>query len=139
MKEETTIAYRLAEKYHKGQTRRGGEPYFEGHLIPVAKKVWDKYSDEKLKSVGLLHDSIEDCDITHHDLLDEGISSEVVAAIVAITKVNGEPYVDYLQRVKNNEMARKVKIVDMLHNLSSDPTDKQIVKYAKGLQYLMED
>jgi len=64
-----------------------------------------------------------------------GIAASVHAGI--LTKGEGQNYDEYLYYVKSNELAKRVKIADILSNLADDPTDKQIVKYAKALTYLM--
>lgn len=63
----------VAKKLHKGQTDKGGNDYFESHLLKVA----DAGFDWKEKVVGFLHDASEDCDVTEEDvmnLLDEELS-----------------------------------------------------------------
>ncbi len=66
----------VAQKLHKGQTDKGGNDYFESHLLKVA----DSGFDWKEKVVGFLHDASEDCNVTVDDvmhLLDEEISRVV--------------------------------------------------------------
>ncbi len=80
--------------------------------------------------VALLHDVIEDSDITADDLLKEGVPEHIVAAVSLLTKPKyiEMTYKKYLVEVKANELARRVKIADMLSNLADDPTDDQIKK-----------
>jgi hypothetical protein len=56
-----------------------------------------------------------------------------------MTHKDGESYGKYLEPIKNNPLAKKVKIADMLANLADSPTEKQIQKYAKGLLFLLDD
>lgn len=51
---------------------------------------------------------------------------------------SGLSYEEYLARVRANPIACRVKVADMLHNLSDSPTQKQILKYARGLLILLE-
>ena len=92
--------------------------------------------DEKVIAVAWLHDVLEDTSVTKEQLAMAGIPGDVVATVVSLTNT-GEPYDDYLEWIKGIPMARKVKIADMLHNLSDDPTEKQIWKYANGLVRLL--
>ena len=91
------------------------------------------------EAVAWLHDSIEDSNgqVQENLLLTRGIDIEIVNAVVAITKVDGEDYEKYLLRVKSDPYAKLVKIHDMLDNLSDRPSNKQILKYARGLQFLL--
>ena len=79
----------------------------------------------------------EDTEETEYTLKAQGVPDHVVNAVVDMTKVEGESYADYMVRVAANPLARKVKIADMLDNLSDDPTPKQIKKYARGLLVLV--
>jgi hypothetical protein len=75
----TKIVYAVglvAKKLHKGQVDKGGNDYFESHLLKVA----DAGFDWKEKVVGFLHDASEDCNVTVEDvmnLLDEEMSRVV--------------------------------------------------------------
>lgn len=130
------LAREVAEYAHKGQYRRDGiTPYIE-HPAKVALRV--KEQGEEAIACAYLHDVIEDTTITEK-MLRLTFPDSVVDAVVVMTKKKGVSYEAYLAGVKANPIARKVKIADMLANLADAPTDKQIVKYAKGLLYLMED
>lgn len=72
-----------------------------------------------------------------------GISSEIGSTIKALTKKRGEPYTEYIERVKENELARKVKIADLQHNMDlsripnpSKSDFERLEKYKKALMYL---
>ena len=80
---EYELAYDIALKAHKGQKDKGGEDYFK-HPLAVSNKL----SGEKDKIVALLHDVIEDTDVTVNDLREAGFSDEVVLAVSVITKKN---------------------------------------------------
>jgi (p)ppGpp synthase/HD superfamily hydrolase len=126
--------YDLAKNAHKNHFRRDGRtPYFS-HLIRVSDRV---DSDEE-KVVALLHDSIEDKKLSEEELIRSGVPVKCIEAVKVLSKSNNEPYDDYLKKVKRNPLAKSVKIADMLDNLSDDPSEKQIKKYAKGLLYLLD-
>jgi (p)ppGpp synthase/HD superfamily hydrolase len=126
----------IAIKAHAGQYRRDGVTSYIYHVYEVAKRV-NKFDEDHI-CVALLHDVIEDSDITADDLLKEGVPEHIVAAVSLLTKYVGTTYKKYLIEVKANELARRVKIADMLSNLADDPTDNQIKKYAKGLDFLVD-
>ena len=128
----------IAIKAHAGQYRRDGRTRYMDHVYEVTKRV-KKFDDDHI-CVALLHDVIEDSDITAADLLKEGVPEHIVAAVSLLTKPKyiEMTYKKYLVEVKANELARRVKIADMLSNLADDPTDDQIKKYAKGLDFLVD-
>ncbi|MCH1940021.1 HD domain-containing protein [Holdemania massiliensis] len=133
------LALKVATEAHKGQKDKGGRDYIN-HPLTVASMC---ESDEE-KIVALLHDVIEDTDVTLEDLKKYGFSSKILEAIDCITKQPGVSYDEYLRKIKNNELARKVKIADMTHNSDIsrilDPTSKdyaRVEKYKEKIQYLM--
>lgn len=135
--EQTNKAIEFARKAHDGQYRRDGvTPYFS-HIESVMNRV--KKHGYKAIIGAALHDVIEDTDITAADLLKEGFESDIVASVVLLTKKKGVDYFDYLTQIRNNHLAKIVKIADMISNLSDNPTDKQIYKYSRGLKFLTED
>ena len=96
----------------KGQLDRGGLPYVF-HPFHLAEQM----KDESTTVVALLHDVIEDCNVTADELLAEGFPQEIVDGILAVTKREGESYEDFVTRVKNNPLGRVVKIHDLEDNL----------------------
>lgn len=133
-------AWEVSLKAHRGKKDKGGKPY-----IYHPRRVAEMMHLESEKIVALLHDVCEDSPMTFEDLTHIGFSSEIVEAVKAITKVEGEAYEDYLQRIKQNPLARTVKIADMTHNsdlsrlLKVTPEDmKRREKYQKAI-YLLSD
>ena len=61
-------AFLYAKEAHDGQTRASGEPYFEGHCVPVALHVLELELDSTLICAALLHDTIEDTAVTREDI-----------------------------------------------------------------------
>ena len=136
MKSQSEIAFALAVFAHEGQTRRDGiTPYIE-HPKAVMSRC--KTDDEKAVAAG--HDILEDNKaIIPEYLLSAGLKPHIVEAIKILTKTKNKSYTDYLKDVKGNTLARTVKIADMISNLCDDPTEKQVVKYVKGLYFLVID
>ncbi len=132
----------FVKKAFEGKTDKGGKPYIE-HLLFVANKM--KSEEEKI--VGLLHDIVEDIEgITLETLKQMGYSENIVKAVDAMTKRKGEDYEEYLKRVKQNPIARKVKLADLEHNMDlsriENPTEKDYEriekKYKKALKILKD-
>lgn len=126
-------AIAIASSAHLGQTRikkEKGLPY----ILHVLRVMLDKrfVSTREEQIVAVLHDVVEDTDWTLDNIRAEGYSEDVIEAIDAITKREGELYKDYLVRVESNSIARKVKLAD-LHDNNDPPT----VKYSKAIQQLL--
>lgn len=105
-------ASKLATEHHAGQVDKSGRPYTE-HLAHVASGMLT----EEERAVAWLHDSVEDTDITPQDLHEAGFPSSVIEAVEAMTHSPNQSYEEYIQAVKKNSIARKVKIVDISHNM----------------------
>ena len=131
-------AYEIAKKAHLGQIDKAGEDYIK-HPEKVASFV---NSDEE-KAVAYLHDVIEDTELTLEDLREYGFSEEVLEAVDVITKKKGQDYQTYLNSVKENKLARMVKLADLRHNSDLtrliNITEKDIErkeKYQKAIDFL---
>ena len=102
----------LARCLHHGQKDKAGKPYIE-HLEFVVEHL-DASTDE-MRAVAWLHDSVEDTAISI-DEIQEQFGNVIANAILAISKRKDEDYQDYLIRVKQNALARSVKLADLQHN-----------------------
>lgn len=122
-------AKNVAKAAHLGQTRRGGGDYFENHVEPVALSV-----EDRLKPIAYLHDVVEDTEVTLDDLRQAGFPSYVLIAVDLLTHKNNEPNISYWTAIAGNKDAATVKIKDIKHNLSDNPSDRQKEKYAQALQ-----
>lgn len=130
----------IALRAYTGKTDKAGRDYIHHPLRLMAKMT----SDSEM-AVALLHDVIEDSDITADDLLAEGIPSEVVEAVLCLTKQAGENYLEFVLRAKQNTLARKVKLADIEDNinvlrlLTLNETDlARVAKYHAAWQLLNE-
>ncbi|MEA5418722.1 GTP pyrophosphokinase [Spirulina sp. CCNP1310] len=124
------VAIALAHQAHQGQMDKGGHPYI-GHPLRVMAAM----GDEEAKIVAVLHDAIEDSDLSLADLTAAGFPAVITQALDALTKRAGEAYEDYLQRVMANPLALRVKIADMEDNCDlsriAQPTAKDYARLAK--------
>lgn len=97
---------------HAGQRDKMGCAYFQ-HPMRVAMRC----STDREKMVALLHDTIEDTDITADYLFAQGFPQTVVDGVLSVTKREGESYEDFVARAKQNPLGRVVKLHDLEDNL----------------------
>jgi guanosine-3',5'-bis(diphosphate) 3'-pyrophosphohydrolase len=140
----------LSQYAHRGQKRRSGEPYFF-HPQGVADIVKKYYpNDQAAYYTALLHDAIEDgiplgnfedeeefaaflSSITDDDKLID----DVFNAVGMMTKHKNASYESYIGGLLGNDTVLKVKISDMMHNLSDAPSPHQMKKYSNAYQQLL--
>ena len=124
---------------HHGQYDKGGRPYI---LHPLRVMSFLKTDDEELQCIALGHDVIEDTKTTYRDLTEAGISQRVQAGIRALTKVPGETYDEYKERVFASKDAMMVKMCDLRHNSDirrlKGVTEKDIARIAKYHEFFLE-
>ncbi len=132
-------AQQIAKDAHQGQLDKAGKPYIEHPL-----RVMNSLETVEAKIVAVLHDTVEDSDLTLDTLVDLGFPPQIVNAIDAITKRQGEDYNDYIDRVTSNPLALQVKIADMRDNMDMNrlphPTERdyqRLRKYQKTLPRLL--
>lgn len=121
-------ALKLATEKHKGQKRKiSGNDYIT-HPLAVA----DKFNDEDYKIVSILHDTIEDTDLTLDDLRNHDLSEELIFYVDILTKKDYQSYLEYILLTKKYKITKEIKIEDLKHNLSDNPLTK-----CSGDKYLM--
>ena len=106
-----STALRIAMNAHDGQVDRAGRPYIY-HPLTVATMT-DSYD---AFVAALLHDVMEDSDYTADDLRMAGIPAHIVDALLLLTHDKDVPYMDYVRKIKGNDLARAVKLADLTHN-----------------------
>ena len=134
----TKLAMKIAYDAHCGQVDKTGVPYIY-HPIHIAERM----EDEDSTIVALLHDVIEDTELTIEDLRKYGFSNEILESINVITKRKDDDYFNYIERIKNNKIALKVKVEDLRHNMDltriENVTQKDLIrleKYKKAEKFL---
>lgn len=136
----------IAAREHLGVKDKGGNAYIL-HPMRIAMRL--RTNDEELMSIAILHDVIEDSKLTFEDLLNEGFSERVVAGLRLLTHQKGVSYDDYIDGMRGNRDALRVKREDLRDN--SDITRlkgvtekdlKRMEKYQRSFikveQYLKE-
>ena len=136
LREQLKKARELMQIGHADQTRFNGTPYV-AHPLRISIKFEQK-GDLEAAIVAALHDIIEDTDFDEYTLINNGIDAKIIGSVLAITKNYGEDYSFYLERVKENPLAKKVKIADILDNLGDTPTKNQVKRYAAALEFLLD-
>ena len=119
IKETDELIYKSLEivtRVFSDKTDKGGFPYII-HLL----KVYSGVNDYVEKVCALLHDIIEDTDVTYDDLRSVGYSEEIIDILTILTKVKGEDYRDYIKRIIDSENyhAMNIKLSDLRHNMDS--------------------
>ena len=136
----TKKALKLCFEAHKKQVDKSGMPYVF-HPFHLAEQM----QTEETTVVALLHDLVEDTDYTIEDLVSMGFSKNITDAIALMTHADDVAYMDYVRRIKNNPIAKVVKLADLKHN--SDLTRLDVVdekalsrkeKYLKAIKLLEE-
>lgn len=105
-------AIQLAVKAHSGQKDRAGAPYI---LHPL--RLMFRQTSEAASIAAVLHDVVEDTPVTFAQLRDAGFTDEVVAAIELLTHDPQDTYDQYIARLKDNPIARAVKLADLEDNM----------------------
>jgi (p)ppGpp synthase/HD superfamily hydrolase len=129
----------IAEQYHKGQIDKAGADY-----IAHPRRVSEHCDGMKAKIVALLHDTIEDTEITSDFLLDQGFPQEIVDAVLSVTRLPNESYDDFITRASLNPIGREVKIADLRDNMNITRLDyplqekdfERLNKYLKAYKRL---
>lgn len=134
-------AIAIAAEAHAGQVDKAGQAYI---LHPL--RVMLRVRGETARIVAVLHDLLEDTPWTPGRLRAEGFSEEAVAAVVALTREDGEDYMAFVARAGANPVAREVKIADLADNMDlsriPSPTDRdraRLDRYRRAMELLAGD
>ncbi len=134
----TRKAMKIAYDAHAGQVDKTGIPYIY-HPIHLAESM----SDENSVITALLHDVVEDTDITIDDLAREGFHEDILTALTLLTHNPAEEYMDYISRLSTCPLARKVKLADLRHNSDAarldfidEKTARRLEKYSRAIRLL---
>ena len=129
----------LATNSHHGQFDKGGAPYI---LHPIKEMHYLKTEDEELQCMALLHDVVEDCDVTFVDLEAAGMSKRVIDAVRCLTKQRGQTLAEYKEVIFSNEDAMRVKMCDLRHNSDirrlKGVTEKDLARMEKYHRFYLE-
>ena len=117
------LAIEIAARAHAGQVDKAGDPYI---LHPLRVMLAVESQHERMAAV--LHDVVEDTHVTFDDLRLARFPTEVLDAVFALTKTDGESRIEAAKRAVRNPIARKVKLADVSDNMNLGriprPTEK---------------
>ena len=137
----TKKALKLCFEAHKEQVDKSGMPYVF-HPFHLAEQM----ESEETTVVALLHDVVEDTDYTIEDLTAMGFDKAVTDAIALMTHADGVDYMDYVRAIKENPIAKAVKLADLTHNSDltrldtvDEKTIARVEKYRQAMALLTED
>ena len=137
----TKLAMKISFDAHKDQVDKTGLPYIF-HPFHLAEQM----DDENSVCVALLHDVVEDTNITFEDLKNYGFNNSIIDALKLLTHKDEVPYMDYVREIKKNELAKKVKLADLTHNSDLSRLDnitdfdlKRNEKYLAAKRILQEE
>ena len=136
--ELTKQAMKLCFEAHKNQKDKSGIPYVF-HPFHLAEQM-----EEELSTVvALLHDVVEDTAYTFDDLRNMGYPEKVLEALMLLTHDDATPYLSYVERLKDNPIAKAVKLADLRHNSDLSRLDHidqkaldRVEKYKKAIALL---
>lgn len=117
----------LAARKHMGQTDKGNHPYIFHPL-----RLMFKMKTPAQQIVATLHDILEDTDTTVVDLISLGFNHEIIEAIQALTKKEGESRIEAAYRAVKNPIARVVKLADVTDNMDlsriANPSARDLIR-----------
>ncbi|MDO4466224.1 MAG: HD domain-containing protein [Bacillota bacterium] len=146
-------AFNYACEKHEGQFRKSGDPYIS-HPIAVAKILADLGFETNVLCAALLHDVVEDCNVTYEDLVDD-FNQEIADLVEAVSSIKREgdalkkvskktldtlDMKKFIEHAKNNKKAYYIKLADRLHNLrtlDAMPPHKQLAKVRETRRLLL--
>lgn len=133
-------AISIAAQAHRGQRDKAGAVYL---LHPL--RLMLRMDSEAAMMAAVLHDVVEDSDWTLEGLRERGFSEEVIEAVACLTHRDGESYEEFVERLKTNPLARRVKIADLEDNMNVlrigqlGPKDlERLEKYHRAWRVLTE-
>lgn len=132
------LAFAIASQAHKGQRDKAGLDYI---LHPV--RVSNHCTSPVAKIVALLHDTIEDTNVTPDYLRQQGFPEVIVEAVLTLTHSKEQPYEDYVKLLATNPVCREVKLADLEDNMDvrrlpqlTDTDVARLRKYLRAWHYL---
>ncbi len=106
-------AITVAMEAHEGILTRSGKPY----ILHPLRLMMEMESEEEMMTA-VLHDVIEDSHYTLHDLAGMGFPDSVLEALNLLTHDKDKTsYEDYIQGIKSNPLAVRIKLADLTHNM----------------------
>lgn len=134
LQEQLDRAILFSAVLHMNQVDKNGENYI---LHPLAVMMMVDTKEQKIAAV--LHDILEDTDVTADMLREFGFSEEIVEAVCILTREKDMSYMRYIENVKSNELSRIVKLADLRHNMREGCPLSLLNRYRKAYKILRGD
>ncbi|MCR5600175.1 MAG: HD domain-containing protein [Ruminococcus sp.] len=139
----TCKAMKLAYDAHHGQLDKNGVPYIF-HPYHLAEEMQDEYTT----CAALLHDTVEDTDVTIA-MLEKEFPPEVTEAVKLLTHDKDTDYFEYIKAIKTSAVAKAVKLADLHHNSdlsrfineedrTAPKTIERLKKYSRAIELLTD-
>lgn len=137
----------FAKASHFSQLDKGGNDYFESHLVQVA----NNFKNNTLKAIAYLHDIIEDTNLKIEELeqilalkgVENKTINEIISSVKLLTKTKGMDYDKYIDSISYNKVALMIKVADMKNNCDlsripnvSEKDTMRTEKYLKTLDWI---
>ena len=133
-------AIAIAVEAHTDQVQKNGQPYI---LHPLHLMMQVETEAEKI--VAVLHDVVEDTQWTLTDLQSEGFPDEILVAVGLLTRQKGMSYEQFIEEIRPNPLARRVKIADIEHNMDirrlpaiTDKDFDRLIEYRAAYERLLD-
>ena len=137
----TKKALKICFEAHRDQLDKSGLPYVF-HPFHLAEQM----ESEAEICAALLHDVVEDAGLTLEELEEAGFPPCVLEALALLTHDPAVPYLEYVARLRENPIARRVKLADLAHNSDLDRLERveeadqrRMLRYRKARALLEED
>lgn len=134
-------ALAIAVEAHRGQRDKAGAAYI---LHPL--RVMARVDGAEAQAAALLHDVIEDTPVTAETLAERGFPQTVIAAVLALTRRDGESYAAFIERAAADPLARRIKRADIEDNIDvlrldalGDADLSRIKRYHAAFRRLQHD
>ncbi len=134
-------AISLATQAHQGQVDKAGHPYI---LHPL--RVMFAVEGETARIIAVLHDVVEDSDVTFEALREMGYTDEVITGLACVTRRDNETYMEFVERAKQHPIARQVKLADIEDNMDMrrlqkirDKDVERLRRYRQAWAYLKDE
>ena len=131
-------AITIACEAHQGQSSINGEPYI---LHPLRLLIKAKSNEERI--IAILHDVIEKTNISLLDLKNRGFDQNIISSIDSLSRRRGESYIEYIERLMQNKISVKIKLLDLadnikIHSENNDNGiyDSKIIQYKNALNQI---
>jgi len=131
LQEQLSTAINLAVEAHSGVYDKGGSPYILHPLHLMNQFLFDP----ELAAIAVLHDVVEDSEVTIDGLIELGFTNRVIDAVDLLTHRSSDSYDEYINKICMNADAIKVKRKDLEHNSDitrlKGVTDNDLQRMAK--------